>query len=70
MFMEFSIVGSLALALWRPFWRCRWPLVLLIKKPILFGIIQRINHFGNEFVLFCDLKHCSGILVPATVVCR
>ena len=64
-----SIIGSLSLTLWCPFWRSRWAFVIFVDQPVLFWIIQRIYHFGDKFVLFGNLKHCACVLVPSAVVC-
>ena len=65
-----SIVGCLALALWSPFRRCGWSLVIFVKQPILLWVVQGIDHFGHEFILLGDLEHGAGILVTTTVVSR
>ena len=65
-----SVIGCLALALGSPLGRGGRPLVILVEEPILLWVVQRVDHFGHEFELLRDLKHCTGVLVTAAVVCR
>jgi hypothetical protein len=39
-----------------------------ISDPILFRIIERIDHFRDEFIRLGDLEHSTSILVSTTVV--
>ena len=64
-----SIVRCLALALRGPL-RWSWrPLILLVEKPVLLGIIERVDHFRHQFILLGDLQHRACILVTTAVVC-
>lgn len=66
-----SFIGLFALVLGSPFRRGGRPLIILVCKPILFGIVQWVDHFWHQLVLFSNLKHRACVLVPPTVVrCR
>ena len=67
--MVLSIVGGFTLSLWGPLGRGRRTLVVLVEKPILLGVIQRVDHLRHELVLLCDLQHGAGVLVTSAVVC-
>jgi len=69
--LEFqSVVGGFSWTLCCPF-RWSWrSFVTVVIQPILFWVIQWINHFWHQFVLLCNLEHRTCILVPSTVVCR
>ena len=55
--------------LWSPLgWSGRSHLVVLVQKPVLFWIVQRVDHLGHQFILLSDLQHGAGVLVTTTVV--
>jgi len=41
---------------------------LIIIKPILLRVVQRIYHFWNQLVLLSNLKHSACVLVASAVV--
>ena len=36
--------------------------------PVLFSIVQWVNHFWHELIRFSNLKHGSGVLVSSAVI--
>jgi len=42
--------------------------LVILCKPSSLGIVQGIDHFGNQFELFGKLDHGASILVPSAVV--
>ena len=54
----------------RPSRRSRRSLLqrFLISDPVLFRVVQRVDHLGNELVGLGDLEHGSCVLVSAAVV--
>ena len=60
------------MALWCPFgWSWRSHLVVLVEEPVLFWVVQRIDHLWHKFVLLRYLEHGTGIFMPSAVVsCR
>ena len=67
-----SIEGLVAWSLVLPSgWRGR-PLAerLLVRDPVVFGVVQRVDHLGHELVRLSYLQHGSSVLVAAAVVCR
>jgi hypothetical protein len=37
-------------------------------NPVVFCVVERIDHFGHKFILFRYLQHGSCVLVSAAVV--
>ena len=64
----FSFVAGLSWTLRSPLRWGGWSLVSIVIEPVLFGIIQRIDHFRHQLILLSDLKHGTSILVAATIV--
>ena len=52
-----------------PLGRSRWTFVILVSEPVLLWVVQRVNHFRDEFVLLRDLEHGSCVLVSTAVIC-
>lgn len=66
--VDLSFVGSLPDTLISPFWGSDWSFTLIVVQPILFWVVERVDHFGDQFILLSNLKHSSSILVAAAVV--
>ena len=65
-----SIKGFVSWALVLPSGWSRWSLVegLFVCDPVLFGVVQRVDHLRNQFVGLGDLEHRTCVLVPSAVV--
>ena len=66
--VDLSFVGCLPDTLISPFWGSDWSFTLIVVQPILFWVVERVDHFGDQFILLSNLKHSSSILVAAAVV--
>ena len=65
-----SVEGLIPWSLILPSRRSRWSLAqrLLVRDPVVLGVVQRVYHLGHELVGLGYLQHRTGILVPAAVV--
>ena len=64
-----SIIGGLTGTLVSPAGRSRGSLLwLFVCDPVLFWVIQGIDHFGNQLVGFSNVEHGTSIFMSATVI--
>lgn len=66
-----SAIRRLSLTLIGPSWWSWWSFFhwLFISDPILFGIVQWVDHLWHKFILLGNLKHSSCIFMSTTIVC-